>query len=92
MKAELQFGLNPAGEVASAVSSLAPVRRQNLPPRFIRCGNLYGTRVGFLNETGDLVGGNVRAVVVDKQFCLDIDSISDLQEAERRLGEQVELS
>lgn len=83
--AELQFGIRADGSVDPAVANIAPKRRQDLETRFVRRGNLYATRVKFFEETGSLVGGKIRALIIDSQLALDIDSQTDLDEANERL-------
>ena len=80
-----QFGIDSGGSVRSAVKGAAPKRRQDLPKRFVRCGNLYATRVPSLKANRSLVSGNVRAIIVEPQLSLDIDSAEDLKEANERL-------
>lgn len=84
--AELQFGIDSNGLVRPAVEGATPKRRQDLPKRFVRCGNLYATRVQALEATGALVSGNVRALIVEPHLSLDIDSAEDLKEANERLS------
>lgn len=83
--AERQFALGPDGSVLPAVETVSPGRRQDLPGRYALCGNLYATRVSFLEKTGNLVGGNVRSLVVEPILALDIDSLEDVKEARRRI-------
>lgn len=84
--AELQFGISSGGVVRPAVEGATPRRRQDMPKTFLRCGNLYATRVDALTSSGSLVSGKVKAVIVEPHLSLDIDSAEDLKEANERLA------
>ena len=84
--AELQVESFPDGSVRPALEGISPQRRQDLPARFVRCGNLYAARVDFFEATGSLVGGKIRAVRVEPHFSLDIDTAEDMNEAEIRMS------
>ncbi len=60
------------------------VRRQDARPAYMRDGTIYLTRRSVV-ERGSLYGDDCRALVVDADASLSIDTESDWSEAERRM-------
>lgn len=59
--------------------------RQELPPVYIRSGDLYISRREVVMEQGTLVGTNCRAVVIPEHRAVNIDTPLDLLRAEQLL-------
>lgn len=57
--------------------------RQALPPVYIREGSLYIARRGVVMEGNALVGGDARAVIVDPERTVNIDTEADFVRAEQ---------
>lgn len=62
--------------------------RQELPPVYIREGSLYIARRGLVMDQDTLVGGDVRAIVVEADNSVNIDTEADFQRAERIIAER----
>ncbi len=60
--------------------------RQELPPVYIRSGDLYIARRHVVMELGTLVGPHCRAIVIPKERAVNIDTRLDLERAEEMLG------
>ena len=60
--------------------------RQELPPVYIREGSLYIARRGLVMEAEILVGGDVRAIVVEPGSTVNIDSEADFLRAEQMIA------
>jgi len=65
--------------------------RQELPPVYIREGSLYIARRDLVMDQNTLVGGDVRAIVVNPEDSVNIDTEADFLRAEavmaRRFGD-----
>lgn len=59
--------------------------RQELPPVYIRSGDLYISRRDIVMEHNALVGSECRAVIIPEQRAVNIDSPIDLLRAEQLL-------
>lgn len=62
-----------------------PARRQNLPQAFLLNGAVYAARADWLRESRSFVGPGAVGFVMDGIDSLDIDTESDLIDADRRL-------
>lgn len=62
--------------------------RQELPPVYIREGSLYIARRGLVMDQDTLVGGDVRAIVVEADNSVNIDTEADFHRAERIIAER----
>lgn len=62
------------------------MRRQDLPPCFLRNGGVYATRREVIMEQGSLYGCDVRACVMPEERSLDINSEVDFILAEALLA------
>ncbi len=60
--------------------------RQELPPVYIRSGDIYATTRQCLLEQGSLMGGTVRAICVDPEIAINIDTSLDLEIASMRFS------
>ncbi|KAA3624578.1 MAG: acylneuraminate cytidylyltransferase family protein [Proteobacteria bacterium] len=60
--------------------------RQELPPVYIREGSLYIARRHLVMEAATLVGGDVRAIVVEPGGTVNIDSEADFLRAEQMIA------
>jgi CMP-N-acetylneuraminic acid synthetase len=60
--------------------------RQELPPVYIRSGDLYIARRHVVMELGTLVGPHCRAVIIPVERAINIDTIFDLERAKGLLG------
>jgi len=60
--------------------------RQELPPVYIREGSLYVATRRLVMEDDVLVGGNVRALVVEPDNTVNIDTEADFERAERLMA------
>lgn len=56
--------------------------RQELPPVYIREGSLYIARRSLVMDQNTLVGGDVRAIVVEPGYSVNIDTEADFLRAE----------
>jgi len=62
-------------------------RRQELPTTYSRDGAIYAFRTSLLlGPEPTLYGADVRAYVIDQAYDVNIDSLQDFEEAERRLA------
>lgn len=59
--------------------------RQELPPVYIRSGDLYISRRSIVMEQNTLVGANCRAVIIPEKRAVNIDTQIDLIRAEQLL-------
>jgi N-acylneuraminate cytidylyltransferase len=62
------------------------VRRQDLPPCYVRNGGIYATRRGVLMEQGSIYGSDTRACVMPDERSLDINTEVDFLLAETLLN------
>ncbi len=60
--------------------------RQELPPVYIRSGDLYVARRHVVMELGTLVGPHCRAIVIPSARAVNIDTGFDLERAKEMLG------
>lgn len=84
--AEVQFSLNGASlyPVIGMLATL-PTRRQDLEPRYIRDGSVYAFRPSTVLRYGNLYGRECKALEVNPEEAMNINTEADWQEAERRL-------
>jgi YrbI family 3-deoxy-D-manno-octulosonate 8-phosphate phosphatase len=60
--------------------------RQKLPAVLWQTGHVDAIRTCTIREQHSLTGRRVRPIMVDQPYCIDIDSIEDLDAAERALA------
>jgi CMP-N-acetylneuraminic acid synthetase len=63
--------------------------RQNLPPVYIRSGDIYAVRRSCLLEKHSLIGDHSKALVLSPEETINIDNFDDLTVARLRLGASV---
>ena len=56
--------------------------RQQLPPVYIRSGDLYIARRAVVMEQGQMVGAHCRAIIIPAERAVNIDTPFDLLRAE----------
>lgn len=56
--------------------------RQELPPVYIRSGDVYACKRNILFEKGSLIGDDCRAIVISPERAVNIDSMQDMVLAE----------
>ena len=61
-------------------------RRQDVRPAYVRDGTVYAFRVATLREYRSIYGPVCLPLVINNKRSINLDSESDWQEAERRLG------
>lgn len=61
--------------------------RQELPPVYIRNGAIYLIKASVLRATNQLIGDHCRIFIMNENDSLNIDSIADIREAERIIGD-----
>ncbi len=62
-------------------------RRQDVRPAYVRDGTVYAVRASPLSaSTGASTGPVCLPLIVEQERSVNLDSESDWQEAERRLG------
>lgn len=82
-----QIALDEQGKATLAIGG--PVkniirRRQLLPPLYARGGSLYVSKTEcLLKDEPDMYGDDVRALVIEKKYAIDLDKEEDWEEAER---------
>lgn len=81
--ARKQFALDAGGYVERVLALPPPVRRQDLTPTFVQNGAVYAFRTSMFRACRSVFGPRPRAVVVTAPL-VNIDSLEDLAEAERR--------
>ncbi len=62
--------------------------RQEGPVAYEECGGIYVTRRRLIMEDHKIVGGDIRAVVMEEEATIDVDTEWDLWRAERCLAER----
>jgi CMP-N,N'-diacetyllegionaminic acid synthase len=60
--------------------------RQELPPVYIRSGDLYAARRHVVMDLGTMVGPNSRALIIPSERAVNIDTRFDLERAEELLA------
>ncbi len=63
-------------------------RRQDLPPVYYLNGAVYVTRYEVLTNQNQIFGNDIRAIVMDPESSIDIDTLFDFKMAELFLKEQ----
>lgn len=59
--------------------------RQNLPPVFIRSGDIYATRRSCLIDKKSLIGCHSGGLIIDNEYAINIDEPMDLEIARLKL-------
>jgi YrbI family 3-deoxy-D-manno-octulosonate 8-phosphate phosphatase len=62
--------------------------RQNLPQAFWQTGHVDAVRTVTILEKGTLTGRRVRPILVEPQYCVDIDTEADFELAEEALAKK----
>ncbi|MQA29577.1 MAG: acylneuraminate cytidylyltransferase family protein [Luteitalea sp.] len=76
------------GRLRLSTGESQPVtRRQDLPAAFHRDGSVYVVRRDVLMKQNSLYGSRLLSVVVDPDATVDIDTMDDLERAERVLAQ-----
>jgi len=84
---------NADGKMVLTTGETAPIsRRQDLPPAFHREGSVYVTRKTVLFEAGNLYGTDVHGYEIEPEHSVNIDTLEDWNEVERRLQERLAAS
>ena len=82
--ARKQLSIDAAGRAERVLGALPPpVRRQDLTPTFVQNGAVYAFRTSMFHTCRSVLGPRPKALVVTAPL-VNIDTLQDLAEAERR--------
>jgi YrbI family 3-deoxy-D-manno-octulosonate 8-phosphate phosphatase len=68
--------------------------RQKLPPAYFQTGHIDAIRTSTILDKHSLTGNRVLPLMLDPIYCIDIDTASDFEQAERliqRIGDQIDM-
>jgi CMP-N-acetylneuraminic acid synthetase len=83
------YTLGEAGRMQPLLPAATATRRQDLPPVYILNGAIYVTEVARLRACRAFVDAATIGYPMEERDSVDIDTAADLEEARRRLNEDI---